>query len=175
MNILDEVILKGTELNNAINKLNEETKTLKSITKEKRTVKREQILKDLNKYVEIMEQLNIDTVDFSTKTCMFYYELTRLMGIKIRIWTYEKQKVAQIDLGVYSNVTSGFYAEHSLGTVASGTRNESILNGFCDNWERIKEMIDETFAVEIEKILQKRKENAINEREKAIRDLTGIR
>lgn len=175
MNRLNEVILKGTELNDAINRLNEETKTLKSITEEKRTAKREQILKDLNKYVGIMEQLNIDTVDFSTRTCMFYSGLTRLMGIKLHIWEYRGQKAVQIDLGVYSTVADGFYTKHSIGTVLSGMKNESILNGFCENWEHIKNMIDETFAIEVEKILQKRKEKAIDEREKAIRNLTGIR
>ena len=174
MNRLDEVILKGRELNDAINRLNEETKTLKSITEEKRTIKREQILNDLNKYVEIMEQLNIDTVDFSTKTCMFYSRLTRLMGIKLHIWEYRRQKVVQIDLGVYSTVADEFYAKHSMGTVLSGVKNESILNGFCENWDRIKNMIDETFVNEVEKILQERKEKAINEREKAIRDLTDL-
>lgn len=175
MSRLDEVIKKGLELNNAVERLKEETKTLNSITQEKRKAKREEIVNDLGKYVEIVKALNIDVIDFSTKTCMDYNELSRIMGIKLHIWKFNKQPVVQIDLGVYSSVMEGFYAEHSMGTALSGRHDERILNGFCDNWERIKNIIDETFTNEVERILQKRKEEAIRDRERAVRELTSIR
>ena len=175
MNRLEEVILKGMELKNAIDRLNEETETLNSITTEKRKAKHEEILNDLMKYKDIMESLKINTIDFSVKCTMFYYGLTRSMGIKLHIWEYNKRPVIQIDLGVYSNVMDGFYSKHSIGTVSSGLNNEEILNGFCEQWGSIKEVIDESFAIEVEKILQRRKEKAIIDREKAIKNLTSIR
>lgn len=175
MNRLEEVILKGIELNNAIERLNEEIKTLDSITMEKRKAKHDEILNDLIKYKDIMNSLKINTIDFRVKYGMFYYGLTRSMGIKLRIWEYDKHPVMQIDLGVYSDVTEGFYARHSMGVVASGMQNEEILSEFCEQWENIKNVIDEVFLYEVEKILQIRKEKAVNDREKAIKNLTSIK
>ena len=51
MSELNEVIAKSVELNNAIKKLNEETKIINSIVTEKRNVKKENIINDLQKYI----------------------------------------------------------------------------------------------------------------------------
>lgn len=175
MSRLDEVITKGIELKNAINRLNEETKVLNSIVLEKRKIKYEEVLNDLMKYKDIMESLNIKTVCLSTKYCMVYRGLSRRMGIELDIWEYNRRSVMQIDLGLCSNVMGGFYSKHSIGVVRSGFKNEEILNGFCKYWDRIKKVIDESFSIEVEKILQERKEKAINDKEKAIEALISIR
>ena len=47
MSELNEVIAKSAELNNAIKKLNEETKIINSIVTEKRNAKKEDIMKVL--------------------------------------------------------------------------------------------------------------------------------
>lgn len=172
MNNLEEVRRSAMALNDAINKLNAETRALESVVAEKRTEKCEQILTDLTPYVEIMSQLDIDSVDFKTKTYMFYKGMSRPMGIKLRRWTYADQKVVQIDLGVYSSIEEDFCASHSMGEVAWGGANESILSSFCKNWEHIRDMIDRPFADKVERILQKRTEQAFNDREQAIRSLT---
>lgn len=175
MSKLTDVIQKGIELNYAIENLMQETKTLNSITGEKRNAKLEEIIQDISKYEEIMHKLNINTIDFSTKTCMFYYGLIRQMGIKLHTWTYKGKAAMQIDLGVYATVQNGFYAMHSIGIVACGMRNEEILNGFCECWSGIRNNIEESFATAVEDILQKRKDKAIKDREIAITNLTSIR
>ena len=55
---LNEVIAKSIELNNAIKKLNEETKVLNSIVVEKRNARKEDIINDLQKYIDIMTMLD---------------------------------------------------------------------------------------------------------------------
>ena len=50
MSELNEVIAKSVELNNAIKKLNEETKIINSIVTEKRNAKKEDIMKALVYY-----------------------------------------------------------------------------------------------------------------------------
>ena len=167
---LNEVIAKSIELNNAIKKLNEETKVLNSIVVEKRNARKEDIMNDLQKYIDIMAMLDIDVIEFKTNSFMRYYELNRRLGIKIR----RHDKGVQINLGCCSTVMDGFYAFHSIGWVVSGVRNEEIMNGFCDKWDDIRNGIDNFFAEAVEMILESRKEKAIAERECAISNLTAI-
>ena len=167
---LNEVIAKSVELNNAIKKLNEETKVINSIVTEKRNAKKEDIMNDLQKYINIMALLDIDVIEFKTKSFMHYNELDRRLGIKIR----RHSRGVQIDLGCCSTVMSGFYAYHSVGWVVSGMNNEEIMNGFCEQWNDIKKNIDNFFSEAVEAILTTRKEKAIKEREYAIKNLTAI-
>lgn len=166
----DEVIAKSMELNNAIKKLNEESKVLNSIVAEKREAKKQDIMNDLQKYIDIMTKLDIKVVEFKTNSFMYYNEMSRRLGIKIRRWS----DGTQIDLGCCSTVMDGFYTFHSIGHVASGLRHEDIMNGFCEKWDDIKSNMDIFFAKEVEKILEARKEKAIKERESAIGNLTAI-
>ena len=170
MSELNEVIAKSVELNNIIKKLNEETKVINSIVKEKRSAKKEDVMNDLQKYVEIMALLDIDVIEFKTKSFMHYNELDRRLGIKIR----RRKNGNQIDLGCCSNVMSGFYSYHSISWVISGRENEEIMNGFCEQWNDIKKNIDNFFSEAVEAILTTRKEKAIKERECAIKNLTAI-
>ena len=170
MSKLNEVIAKSVELNNAIKKLNEETKVINSIVTEKRNVKKENIINDLQKYIEIMDLLDIDIIELKTNSFMHYNELDRRLGIRIR----RRKHGNQIDLGCCSNVMSGFYAYHSIGRVISGRENEEIMNGFCEQWNDIKKNIDSFFSEAVEAILTDRKEKAIKERECAIKNLTAI-
>lgn len=167
---LNDVIAKSVELNNAIKRLNEETKVLNSIVAEKRNARKEDIMNDLRKYIDIMTALDIDVIEFKTNSFMYYNELNRRLGIKIRRHSYG----VQINLGCCSTVMDGFYAFHSIGWVTSGMKCEEILNGFCDKWNDIKNGIDTFFAEAIEAVLESRKEKAIAERECAIRNLTAI-
>ena len=167
---LNEVIAKSVELNNAIKKLNEETKVINSIVTEKRNAKKEDIMNDLQKYIDIMALLDIDVIEFKTKSFMHYNELDRRLGIKIR----RHSRGVQIDLGCCSTVVSGFYACHSVGWVVSGMKHEEIMNGFCEQWSDIKKNIDSFFSEAVEAILTARKEKAIKERECAIKNLTAI-
>ena len=167
---LNEVIAKSVELNNAIKKLNEETKVINSIVTEKRNAKKEDIMNDLQKYIDIMTMLDIDVIEFKTNSFMRYNELNRRLGIKIRRHSH----AAQINLGCCSNVMYGFYAFHSIGCVVNGMNNEEIMNGFCNNWNDIKNSIDSFFAEAVETVLKRRKEKAIEERERAINNLTEI-
>lgn len=166
----DEVIAKSIELNNAINKLNEESKVLNSIVAEKRNAKKEDILNYMQKYIDIMIKLDIKSIEFKTNSFMYYNGLKRRLGIKIRRWS----EGVQIDLGCYSTVMDGFYTFHSIGYVCAGLRKEEIMNGFCEKWDDIKISIDNNFANALEVILETRKENAIKEREYAISSLTAI-
>ena len=170
MSELNEVIAKSVELNNAIKKLNEETKIINSIVTEKRNVKKENIINDLQKYIEIMALLDIDIIELKTNSFMHYNELDRRLGIRIR----RRKNGNQIDLGCCSNVMSGFYAYHSISWVISGRENEEIMNGFCEQWNDIKKNIDSFFSEAVEAILTTRKEKAIKEREYAIKNLTAI-
>ena len=170
MSNLNEVIAKSVELNNAIKKLNEETKVINSIVTEKRNAKKEDIMNDLQKYIDIMTMLDIDVIEFKTNSFMRYNELNRRLGIKIRRHSHG----FQINLGCCSNVMYGFYAFHSIGYVVSGMNNEEIMNGFCNNWNDIKNSIDSFFAEAVETVLKRRKEKAIEERERAINNLTEI-
>ena len=70
---LNEVIAKSIELNNAIKKLNEETKVLNSIVVEKRNARKEDIMNDLQKYIDIMAMLDIDVIEFKTNSFKMYY------------------------------------------------------------------------------------------------------
>ena len=167
---LNEVIAKSIELNNTIKKMNEETKVINSIVAEKRNAKKEDIMNDLQKYVDIMAMLDINVIEFKTNSFMYYNELTRRLGIKIRRHSHG----AQIDLGCCSNVMDGFYAYHSIGWVVSGMKNKEIMNGFCEQWGDIKKGIDSFFAEAVEAVLESRKEKAISERECAISNLTAI-
>ena len=167
---LNEVIAKSVELNNAIKKLNEETKVINSIVTEKRNAKKEDIMNDLQKYIDIMALLDIDVIEFKTKSFMHYNELDRRLGIKIR----RHSRGVQIDLGCCSTVMSGFYAYHSVGWVVSGMKHEEIMNGFCEQWNDIRKNIDSFFSEAVEAILTARKEKAIKERECAIKNLTAI-
>ena len=167
---LNEVIAKSVELNNAIKKLNEETKVINSIVTEKRNAKKEDIMNDLQKYIDIMALLDIDVIEFKTKSFMHYNELDRRLGIKIR----RHSRGVQIDLGCCSTVMSGFYAYHSVGWVVSGIKDEEIMNGFCEQWNDIEKNIDSFFSEAVEAILTARKEKAIKERECAIKNLTAI-
>ena len=167
---LNEVIAKSVELNNAIKKLNEETKVINSIVTEKRNAKKEDIMNDLQKYIDIMALLDIDVIEFKTKSFMHYNELDRRLGIKIR----RHSRGVQIDLGCCSTVVSGFYAYHSVGWVVSGIEHEEIMNGFCEKWNDIRKNIDSFFSEAVEAILTARKEKAIKERECAIKNLTAI-
>ena len=167
---LNEVIAKSVELNNAIKKLNEETKVINSIVTEKRNAKKEDIMNDLQKYIDIMALLDIDVIEFKTKSFMHYNELDRRLGIKIR----RHSRGVQIDLGCCSTVVSGFYAYHSVGWVVSGIEHEEIMNGFCEQWNDIRKNIDSFFSEAVEAILTTRKEKAIKEREWAIKNLTAI-
>lgn len=170
MSELNEVIVKSVELNNAIKKLNEETKIINSIVTEKRNAKKEDIMNDLQKYIDIMTLLDIDIIEFKTKSFMHYYKLDRRLGIKLSRHSHG----VQIDLGCCSNVMGGFYAYHSIGWVISGRENEKIMNGFCEQWNDIKKNIDSFFSEAVEAILTTRKEKAIKERECAIKNLTAI-
>ena len=166
---LNEVIAKSVELNNAIKKLNEETKVINSIVTEKRNVKKENIINNLQKYIEIMALLDIDIIELKTNSFMHYNELDRRLGIRIRRHRHGNQ----IDLGCCSNVMSGFYAYHSIGRSARW-EDEEIMNGFCEQWNDIKKNIDSFFSEAVEAILTTRKEKAIKERECAIKNLTAI-
>lgn len=170
MRNFDEVIAKSIELNNAINKLNEESKVLNSIVAEKREAKKQDIMNDLQKYIDIMTKLDIKVIEFKTNSFMYYNELNRRLGIKIRRHNYG----VQIDLGCCSTVMNGFYTFHSIGWVVSGLNEEEIMNGFCEKWDGIKSNMDIFFAKEVEAILEARKEKAIKERECAIGNLTAI-
>lgn len=170
MSELNEVIAKSAELNDAIKKLNEETKIINSIVTEKRNAKKEDIINDLQKYIEIMAMLDIDIIKLKTNSFMHYYGLDRRLGIKLRRHSHG----VQIDLGCCSNVMSGFYAYHSICWVISGRENEEIMNGFCKQWNDIKKNIDSFFSEAVEAILTDRKEKAIKERECAIKNLTAI-
>ena len=170
MSKLNEIIAKSAELNNAIKKLNEETKIINSIVTEKRNAKKEDIMNDLQKYIDIMALLDIDVIEFKTKSFMHYNELDRRLGIRIRRHRHGNQ----IDLGCCSNVMSGFYAYHSMVWVISGRKNEEIMNGFCEQWDDIKKNIDSFFSAAVEAIFTTRKEKAIKERECAITNLTAI-
>lgn len=176
MDKLNEVIAKSIELNNAIKKLNKDTKVINSIVAEKRNARKENIVNDLQKYIDIMAMLDINVIEFQTNSVMYYNELNRLLGIKIR----RHSDGVQIDLGCYSNamngfyVMNGFYAFHSIGWVVSGRKDEEIMNGFCDNWNNIKGTLDNRFAEAVEVILESRKEKAIANREYAIGNLTAI-
>lgn len=166
----DEVIAKSIELNNAINKLNEESKVLNSIVAEKRNAKKEDILNYMQKYVDIMAKLNIKEIRFKTNNFMYYEKLNRRLGIRIYRWN----EGTQIDLGCCSTVMDGFYTFHSIGYVGAGLRKEEIMNGFCEKWDDIKISIDNNFADALEVILEDRKKKAIKERECAISNLTAI-
>lgn len=166
----DEVIAKSIELNNAINKLNEESKVLNSIVKEKREAKKQDIMNDLQKHIDIMTKLDIREIEFKTSGYMHYNGLNRRLGIRIRKWN----EGVQIDLGCCSTVTNGFYTCNSIGYVAAGLRNEEVMNGFCEKWDVIKRDMDIFFAEALEAILEERKKKAINDRECAINDLTAI-
>lgn len=170
MRNFDEVIAKSIELNNAINKLNEESKVLNSIVAEKRMAKKQDIMDSLQKYIDIMTKLDIKEIYFKTNSFMYYNQLNRRLGIRIKRWS----EGVQIDLGCLSTVTHGFYTFHSIGYVASGLRKEEILNGFCEKWDSVKKDMDVFFAEAIEEILEARKEKAIKERECAISNLTAI-
>ncbi len=170
MRNFDEVIAKSIEFNNAINKLNEESKVLNSIVAEKREAKKQDIMNDLQKYINIMTKLDINVVEFRTNSFMYYNEMNRRLGIKIRRWS----NGTQIDLGCCSTVMGGFYAFHSIGHVAAGCRREEIMNGFCEKWDDIKSNMDIFFVDALEAILKDRKEKAIKERECAISNLTAI-
>lgn len=171
MNSFDEVLKKGIELNNAIKKLNEDTNVINSIVVEKRKAKKEEIINDLQKYIEAMDMLNIDVIEIETNSVMYYYRANRRLGIKIR----RHRHGVQIDLGCISNVMDGFYAYHSIGWVISGCKNEEIMNGFCDYWDRIKNSLDNCFSDAFENILNDRRKEAVEKREKAINDLTGVK
>ena len=166
----NDIIVKSIELNNAIKELKEETKVINSIVEEKRAEVKEKIWNDLQKYVDIMTSLDIDVIEFKTNSCMYYYKLTRRLGIKIRRHSHG----VQIDLGCMSTVANGFYAYHSIVWVASGRRDEEIMNGFCHQWSRITRELDSSFFEAVGSILEDRKEKAIAQREQAIKDLTNI-
>ena len=170
MSELNEVIAQSVELNNAIKKLNEETKIINSIVTEKRNAKKEDIMNDLQKYIDIMALLDIGVIEFKTKNFIHYNGSDKRLGIKIRRHSHG----VQIDLGCYSNVINGFYAYHSITWVISGRKNEEIMNGFCEQWDDIKKNIDSFFSEAVEAILTTRKEEAIKERECAIKNLTAI-
>ena len=158
------------ELNNAIKKLNEETKVINSVVTEKRNARKEDIVNDLQKYIDAMELLDIDFIELKTNNFMFYYELYRRLGITIR----RHPNGVQVNLGCLSDVMNGFYTYHSIGYVSSGLRKEEILYGFCDKWNDIRKDLDSYFSEAVEAILKARKEKAIAERERAINNLTAI-
>ena len=166
----DEVIAKSIELNNAINKLNEESKVINSIVKEKRDAKKEDILKYMQKYIDVIVKLDISEINFKTNSFMYYDKVNRRLGIRIRRWN----EGVQIDLGYCSTITNDLCTFHSIGYVAAGLRREEILNIFYEKWDSIKTDMDVFFAEAIEEILESRKEKAINERECAISNLTAI-
>ena len=68
---LNEVIAKSMELNNAIKKLNEETKVINSVVTEKRNARKEDIVNDLQKYIDAMELLDIDFIELKTNNFMY--------------------------------------------------------------------------------------------------------
>ena len=167
----NEIITKAVELNNAIGKLEKETKVLDSIVKEKREAREKDILRDLQKYVDAMETLGIELIEEARIPVVIHYkEINRLVGIRI----HKHFKGAQFDLGVVSSVMDGFYAIHSIGYVVSGINNEKLKNIFLESWGRIKSHLDEAFSKAFEKILEERKQKAMSEREKAIATLAAI-
>ena len=85
MKNIDDLVAKSIELNNAIKKLKEETKTINSILEEKRTITKNKMLDDLQKYADIMEPLGITCILLRTSRFMHYKELTRRLGIQIRL------------------------------------------------------------------------------------------
>ena len=170
MKNIDDLVAKSIELNNAIKKLKEETKTINSILEEKRTITKNKMLNDLQKYADIMVSLDITYILLRTSRFMHYNELTRRLGIQIKLHDFG----TQIDLGCLSTVTPGFYAYHSIGSVKSGMKNEEILNGFYSQWNSVASELDAVFFDEVESILKNRQEMAIAQRERAIKDLTDI-
>ena len=166
----DEVIAKSIELNNAINKLNNETKVLNSIVKEKRNETEKDIIETMRKYVDVMTTLDIKAISFKTNSFMYYNTMSRRLGIRIRRW----DNGTQIDLGCCSTVNSDFYTFHSIGYVCAGLKKYDVRDSFYEKWDDIKNNIDTFFFAEVEKILNDRKEKAIAERENAIKNLTAI-
>lgn len=167
---LNKVIAKSKELNDAIKKLNEETDTLNAIVAEKRKVKEAEILKDLQKYIDIMTMLGIDMIEWGTSGVIPYNEQNRRAGIRIR----RHRLGVQIDLGCLSTVMDGFYAFHSVGVVISGCRCEEIMNEFCNNWDSMAKDMEHRFAKVLEAVLEDRKEKAVKARENAISKLAAI-
>lgn len=166
----NKVIAKSKELNDAIKKLNEETDTLNAIVAEKRKAKEAEILKDLQKYIDIMTTLGIDIIEWETSGVIRYNELNRRTGIRIR----RHSRGVQIDLGCLSNVMDGFYAFHSVGFVISGYRCEEIMNEFCNHWGFMAKDMEHRFAKALEAVLEDQKEKAVKARENAISQLTAI-
>ena len=89
---------------------------------------------------------------------------------------------ANINIGSwFSNIFSTIEAAKNTKGILNKTKG--LLSRFGDDIVRreseveygSKEVIDESFAIEVEKILQRRKEKAIIDREKAIKNLTSIR
>lgn len=167
----NEIITKAMELNNAIDRLEKETKVLNGIVEEKRKTKEEEILHDLRKYADVMDMLGIEWLkEVRIPVGFRYNEVLRMVGIRIR----KHSGGFQFDLGALSNVMDGFYSIHSIGYVLSGVNNEELKNIFLEKWNCIKPHLDEAFSKAFEKILEERKQKAVSEREKAIVALTAI-
>lgn len=167
----NEIIAKAAELNNAIDKLEKETKVLNSIVKEKQKAKEEEILHDLQKYADAMDKLGIDVIwEARIPVAFCYNEVLRMVGIRIR----KHYGGFQFDLGMLSKVADGFYSIHSIGYVLSGVNNKELKNIFLEKWNCIKPHLDEAFSKAFEKILEERKQKAMSEREKAIATLAAI-
>ena len=167
----NEILVKAVELNNAIDKLEKETKVLDAIVKEKREAKEKDILHDLQKYADAMDMLGIEWLkEVRIPVAFRYNEVLRMVGIRIR----KHSGGFQFDLGMLSNVLSGFYAIHSIGYVLSGVNNEELKNIFLEKWNCIKPHLDEAFSKAFEKILEERKQKAMNKRESAVSALVAL-
>lgn len=167
----NEILVKAVELNKAIDKLEKETKVLDAIVKEKREAKEEEILHDLQKYADAMDMLGIEWLKEVRIPVAFHYnEVLRRVGIRIR----KHSGGFQFDLGMLSNVMDGFYAIHSIGYVLSGVNNEELKNIFLEKWGRIKPYLDEAFSKAFEKILEEKKQKAMNKRESAVSALVNL-
>lgn len=173
MTNLENVIQKSIELNNAIYKLQNETKVIDKIVSEKRNGRLSNMLKDLKPYCEAMERLDVGDIYFTAGSFMQYPNgSTKEMGIRIKKRVFRGDVVFQIDLGVYSNVSTGFYACHSLGAVSSGAVCEKILHEFLDKWHSISLSVESGFVNSLNKMLEERKTKATQDRDVAINTLT---
>lgn len=167
----NEILVKAVELNKAIDKLEKETKVLDAIVEEKREAKERDILCDLQKYADAMDMLGIEWLkEVSIPVTICYNEAFRMVGIRIR----KHSGGFQFDLGVLSNVMDGFYAIHSIGYVLSGVNNEQLEKIFFEKWNKIKLYLDEAFSKAFEKILEEKKQKAMNKRESAVSALVAL-
>ena len=170
----NEILVKAVELNKAIDKLEKETKVLDAIVKEKREAKEKEILRDLQKYVDAMEKLGIHCLETTVATTVHYFELNRLVAIKIVTKHPDAQGGNLIYLGVASGIMQNFSFYDAFRLDGQDVRNKELKSIFLENWGRIKPHLDEAFSKAFEKILEEKKQKAMSKRESAVSALVAL-